>query len=38
MEREFFNCFINHVHDRFLDPKLIFFTDEANFNLPEYVN
>jgi hypothetical protein len=30
----FCNWFINHVHD----PKLTFFTDEANFNLSGYVN
>jgi hypothetical protein len=34
----FCNRFINHVHDRLLDPKLTFFTDEANFNLSGYVN
>jgi hypothetical protein len=26
------------VHDGLLDPKLTFFTDEANFNLSGYVN
>jgi hypothetical protein len=26
------------VHDGLLDPKLRFFTDEANFNLSGYVN
>jgi hypothetical protein len=34
----FCNWFINHVHDGLLDPKLTFFTDEANFNLSGYVN
>jgi hypothetical protein len=34
----FYNWFINHVHDGLLDPKLTFFTDEANFNLSGYVN
>jgi hypothetical protein len=34
----FCNWFINHVHDGLLDPKLIFHTDEANFNLLGYVN
>jgi hypothetical protein len=29
----FCNLFINHVHFVLLDPKLIFFTDDANFNL-----
>jgi hypothetical protein len=29
--------FINHVPNRFLEPKLTFFTDEANFNLLGYV-
>jgi hypothetical protein len=28
---------ISHMHDGILDPKLTFFTDEANFNLLEYV-
>jgi hypothetical protein len=26
------------VHDRLIDPKQTFFTDEANFNLSGYVN
>jgi hypothetical protein len=34
----FCTWFINHVHDRLLDPKLTFFTDETNFNLSGYVN
>jgi hypothetical protein len=34
----FCNQFMNHVHDRLLDPKVIFFTDEVNFNLLGYVN
>jgi hypothetical protein len=34
----FCNWFINHVHDRLLDPKLTFFTDEPNFNLSGYIN
>jgi hypothetical protein len=32
------NWVINHVHDRLLDPKLRFFTDEANFHLSGNVN
>jgi hypothetical protein len=27
-----------HVHDRLIDPKWTFFTDEANLNLLGYVN
>jgi hypothetical protein len=34
----FCNWFINNVHDGLLDPKLTFFTDEANFNLSGYVH
>jgi hypothetical protein len=34
----FCNGFITHLHDEFLDPKVIIFTDEANFNLLGYVN
>jgi hypothetical protein len=34
----FCNWFINHLHDRLIDTKLTFFTDEANFNLSGYVN
>jgi hypothetical protein len=34
----FCNCFIIHVHDGLLEPKLTFFTDEADFNLSGYVN
>jgi hypothetical protein len=34
----FCNWFINHVHNRLLDPKLKFFTDKADFNLSGYVN
>jgi hypothetical protein len=34
----FCNWFINRVHDGLLDPKLIFFTGDANFNLSGYVN
>jgi hypothetical protein len=30
--------FINYMHDALFDPKLTFFTDEANFNLSGYVN
>jgi hypothetical protein len=33
----FCNWFIYHVHDGLFDPKLTFFTDEANFNLSGYV-
>jgi hypothetical protein len=29
---------MNHVHDGLTDPKLTFFTNEANFNLLGYVN
>jgi hypothetical protein len=35
---KFCNWFINHVHDQLIDSKLIFFRDEANFNLSVYVN
>jgi hypothetical protein len=34
----FCNWFISHMHDGLPAPKLTFFTDEANFNLPGYVN
>jgi hypothetical protein len=34
----FFNWLIKHVHDGLTDPKLTFFTNEANFNLSGYVN
>jgi hypothetical protein len=34
----FCNWFINHAHDRLLEPKTTFFTDEANINLSLYVN
>jgi hypothetical protein len=34
----FCNRFINPVYDGLLDPKLIFFTGEANFNISGYVN
>jgi hypothetical protein len=34
----FLNWFINHVHDRPLNTKLTFFTDEANFKPLGYVN
>jgi hypothetical protein len=34
----FCNWFISHVNDGLTDPKLTFFTDEADFNLSEYVN
>jgi hypothetical protein len=34
----FCKWFIGHVHDRLLEPKLTFFTDEINFNLSGYVN
>jgi hypothetical protein len=34
----FCNWVINHVHDGHIDPKLTFFTDDASFNLSEYVN
>jgi hypothetical protein len=34
----FSNWFINHVHERLIDPKMTFFTDEAEFNLSGYVN
>jgi hypothetical protein len=30
--------FINHVHDGLFDPKLTFFSNEANFYLLVYVN
>jgi hypothetical protein len=35
---KFSNLFISHVHDGLPDPALTFFTDEANFNFPGYVN
>jgi hypothetical protein len=31
------NWFFSDVHDGLIDPKLIFFTDEANFYLSGYV-
>jgi hypothetical protein len=34
----FCNWCISHVHDGLLDPKLTFFTDEANVNHLGYVN
>jgi cbb3-type cytochrome oxidase subunit 1 len=34
----FCNWFISHVHDGFLNSKLTFFTDGANFNLSGYIN
>jgi hypothetical protein len=34
----FCDWFISHVHVGLLDTKLTFFTDEANFNLSEYIN
>jgi hypothetical protein len=34
----FYKWFINHVHEGHLDPKLAFFTDEANVNLSGYGN
>jgi hypothetical protein len=33
----FGNWFISHVHEGIIDPKLAFFTDEANFNVLGYV-
>jgi hypothetical protein len=34
----FCNWFIHHVYHGLLEPKLTFFTDEANFNLSGYIN
>jgi hypothetical protein len=34
----FYNWFMNHVHDGLTDPKLTFFTDEANFHISGYVD
>jgi hypothetical protein len=35
---QFFNWFFQAVHDGVLNPKLIFFTDEAWFHLSGYIN
>jgi hypothetical protein len=34
----FCHLFLTDVHDGLVDPKLAFFTDEANFNLTGYVH